>query len=245
MTRIVAAMATIPRREEWLGQTLERLAPQVDEFRIFLQGHDAVPASVAELARAGRCEYVWSRENLGAEKKLHWAEDWRGLYFSVDDDVHYPADYVERMRAAIERWDGRAIVTAHGRAYLGRVQSIHQIAPGSLGLFHRRVDEGRWINCGGTGVMAWDARHIRMPRFWARRNILDVQVAVWAQKKRTPIWLIPHQAHWLESPGLKDSRGIYKSSQAEHHRRRNELLRSCRWNLYTTSECSDVESAAH
>lgn len=220
----LAALATIPRRLGLLQQSLESLRPQVDRLCVYLNGHHEVPQCVLDMAD----EYVLDKKNSGAECKLHWSERHDGIYLSVDDDFRYPPDYVNTMVAAVERWKGRALVTAHGRVYVPNPRNVHDVRPGSVGLVQKRIDNGRWINHGGSGVMAWDARRVRVPSSFPERNIVDMQLAVWAQKNRVPMWLIPHQGHWLKSSAMLDPHGLFRSSQAEGHRRRNTLLRQHR-----------------
>lgn len=231
----MAALASIPRREHFLPAVLRSLRGQVDRLCVYLNGYGAVPASVLELAD----EHVLSPTNGGAERKLHWAAEWDGIYLSCDDDFGYVDGYVATMISAVERWRSAAFITAHGRAYRGCPRSVHDIVPGSRGVVHHRVRTGGWVNHGGTGVMAWDARQIHLPREWPERNMADMQLAVWAQLERVPMWMIPHRAHWLTSLATMDPKGIFRSSQAEGHRRRNELLqrhgRERGWELFTAS----------
>jgi hypothetical protein len=73
--------------------------------------------------------------------------------------------------------------------------------------------------------MAWDAERVRVPSSFPERNILDMQLAVWAQQNRVPMWLVAHEAHWFKPLALLDPAGIFRSSQMERHARRNALLR--------------------
>lgn len=218
-------MASQPRRAEYLPQVLGNLVRQVDQVAIWLNGYAAPPDIVLELARAGVLRYELARDNLGAEKKFHWAAEWAGLYFTTDDDMIYPPDYVARMVEAVEHWDGQAIVACHGRTYKPRAGHVNDLMPGSAGLFYTRIDQGHWVNHAGTGVMAWDARRVHVPTEWPEKNLADMQLAVWAQRNKAPIWLLPHQAHWLRSLAPLDPKGIWKTSQAQGHERRNEALR--------------------
>jgi hypothetical protein len=217
----LAAMAAQARRKDLLPRVLASLRPQVKRLCVYLNGWDHVPVCVRELAD----EHVLSPTNEGAERKLHWAGEWRGLYLSTDDDIIYPTNYVEVMRSHVERWQGRAIVAAHGRAYVGRPKGVHAIEPASLGHYDRNVRPGRFINHGGTGVMAWDAERVRVPSCFPLHNIADMQLAVWAQQNQVPLWLVPHEAHWFKPLALSDPKGIFSSSQRERHTRRAALLR--------------------
>lgn len=228
----LAALAAIPGRADILPSVLGSLRPQVDLLCVYLNGWDHVPECVHDLAD----EYVLSRENRGAERKLNWAQSHEGIYCSCDDDFEYPPDYVETMVSAIERFGGRAIVTAHGRQYKPKASTVNDVLPKTVGMYYRRVHLGWWVNYGGTGVMAWDASRIKVPTEWPERNMLDVQLSAWAQRQRISMWLVGHEAHWLESLLPMDPKGIYKSSQRENHARRNRLIREhgaqYGWRLY-------------
>lgn len=220
MPEILAALASIPARAPFLRSVLESLRPHVDRIHVFLNGYDDVPDVVLDLAD----EHVVSADNGGAERKFWWSDRWTGYYLSCDDDIVYPADYVPAICEAIADHEGQALVTCHGRTYLGTPRAIHEVEPASIGKFHKRVDYGRFVNCGGTGVMGWDAGTVRVPSQWRDRNMADLQTAVWAQQNAVPIWLIPHRAHWFRPLQLMDPQGIYRTSQRERHVRRNALL---------------------
>lgn len=217
----LVAIATIPEREHLLPKALNSLRHQADKVHVYLNGHAKVPVCVKRLAD----EYVHDSSNGGAEKKLHWCSSHHGVYLTCDDDFVYTNDYVRTMVDAVLRWKGRAIVTAHGRAYVGSPRSVHQTVPGSVGIIHNHVKAGRWINHGGSGVMAWDTERVSVPNSLPERNIVDMQLAVWAQENRVPMWLIPHKAKWLHSMASMDPKGIFRSSQKEGHERRNRLLK--------------------
>lgn len=215
----LAALASIPTRAHLLSDTLASLRPQVDRIAVYLNGYEIVPPCVPELAD----EWIQCSENEGAERKFFWAPEHRGIYLSCDDDIIYPPDYAATMLEALTEHGG--IVTAHGRVFLGRPVDVHDVRPGSVGIFHRRIDYGRHVNHGGTGVMAWNAQAVSMRREWALKNMSDMQVAVWAQCANVPMWLIKHEANWLRSPTTEDPQGLFRLSQAQSHRRRNKLLR--------------------
>lgn len=228
--KTLAALASIPGRALLLPRVLDLLRPQVDEIRVYLNGYPSVPDAVRELAD----DWVHDRDNHGAERKFWWASDWDGIYLSVDDDIFYPPDYVARMVEAVEE-RGRELVTCHGRVFREKATHIWNVT--GIGKFHERVDCSRPVNCGGTGVMAWDARELSLPTEWPQKNIADLQVAAWAQHERVPIWLLAHQAHWLESPMLTDPNGIYRSSCLERHARRNAILSATRpWRVWAYDE---------
>jgi hypothetical protein len=229
---VLAALASIPSRAHLLPRVLESLRPQVDRLHVYLNGYDSVPESVGEFAD----NYVLDPTNKGAERKLHWSSSHTGVYLSCDDDFCYLRGYVATMLDAVARWDGRAIVSAHGRTYLGQPAGWHNVAPKSIGNIHKDVPSGRWINHGGSGVMAWDTRIVPVPSEFPESNLVDAQIATWAQRARVPMWLVPHPARWLHALAYLDAKGIFKQSQRDGHKRRSEIIRrhgvEHGWQLY-------------
>ncbi len=213
---------------------LESLLPQVDEIRLFLNGFREPPECAFNNERI---KFEISTDNLGAEQKLRWAGDWEGIYLSVDDDIVYPRNYAQKMVETIERWDGQALVTSHGRVYLDKPDTVHRTVQGSVGLYNKAVPAGRWINHGGTGVMAWDASKLRVPSVLPERNMVDMQIAIWAQLNSVPMWLVEHSGDWFTPLAALDPKGLFRASQHENHVRRNLLLRrhgeSHGWKLLT------------
>lgn len=228
--RTLAALASIPERAKFLPRVLASLRPQVERLHVYLNGWANVPECVRDLAD----EYILDPANKGAETKTHWSSS-QGIYLSCDDDFLYLDGYVEAMVAAVERWNGRAIVTGHGRTYRTGATHFHHVEPKSVGLFYKRVVGGWWVNYGGTGVMAWDASRVRIPNAWPQRNILDAQVAVWAQRERVPMWLVPHEGKWIKPLALIDPNGIFRTSCRESHARRSALIASTPWALHSLS----------
>lgn len=229
--RTLAALASIPERAHFLPRVLASLRPQVERLHVYLNGWTDAPECVRDLAD----EYILDPANTGAERKLHWSSSnqHQGIYLSCDDDFCYLDGYVAAMCAAVEQWQGRAIVTGHGRVYRAGATHFHHVVPQSVGLFYKRVSGGWWVNYGGTGVMAWDTRTVHVPSSWPQRNILDAQLAVWAQRERVPMWLVPHEGGWIKPLALIDPNGIFRTSCRESHARRSALIASTEWELHS------------
>lgn len=186
----LAALATIPGREFALRECLASLRPQVDEIRVVCNGFTEVPDVVRELADAWILE---PDDTRGSAAKLEWADRFTGLYLGCDDDLAYPADYVDVMRQWVKRWKGRALVTCHGRTLkpdaCGFLDASFARAP-------QQANTGAWINYPGGCAMAFDTR-LNIPRVVPGKNLEEAHLAVWAQRERVPIYLVPHAAGWL------------------------------------------------
>lgn len=227
MTTLVA-VATTAERAGLLSRSLGSLRPQCDLLHVYLNGHAEVPACVLDLAD----EHIRSSENEGADRKFHWAHEHAGIYLSCDDDFVYPPDYVATMAGEVARLRGRALVTAHGRTYPPRPRDAADQIDGGAATLSSDVPHGRWVNHAGTGVLAWDASRIRVPREYPIRNRSDVQLSAWANRSGIPIWTVPHAAGWLR-PIRHTGGSVSRQSRLEGHATKNALLiEHGEWKLY-------------
>lgn len=187
---ILAALATVPGREEALRKCLLSLRPQVDKIHVVCHDMTTVPACVQELADEAICE----PDTRGSAAKLHWSGNHVGLYLGCDDDFLYPPDYVETMRRWVRRWKGRALVTCHGR-----VMKPDSVEFGNVHAFWppQGPTTGTWLNYPGGCAMAFDTR-LQVPSTVPGKNLEEAYLAVWGQYRKVPIWLVPHPDGWLK-----------------------------------------------
>lgn len=185
----LAALATIPGRP--VASTLRSLRPQVDRLAVVCHRMREPPPAVRALAD----EWVVDVTDLdGSIAKLRWARQWDGLYLACDDDLVYPPDYAATMARWVEHWDRRALVTCHGRVLRARATTFRDATMWAHALRH--VPLGIWLNYPGGCALAFDTA-LGVPDHFPGRNTEEAHLAVWAQARGVPIWLVPHRASWL------------------------------------------------
>lgn len=213
---ILAALATVPGREVALRETLIALRPQVDRIHVVCHDFAVPPEAVRDLADDWICE----PDVRGSAAKLHWARSHTGLYLGCDDDFRYPADYVATMQRWVRRWKGRALVTCHGRILgpraKGFLEAVSSWPP-------RGANDGAWINYPGGCAIAFDTR-LNVPDRVPGKNLEEAHLAVWAQETRTPIWLVPHAADFLEYVLPEGLPTIWHEEKAARFANRDAIL---------------------
>ena len=210
--RTLAVVVTMPGRP--LDQVLASLRPQVDELAVYCNGFDSPPKSA--LPDYVRCD---PDNTVGASGKFFLSRSHTGIYLACDDDLLYPPDYVQVMCDAVRRWDGRALVTCHGRElYAGRFEAAR--------LAYRALAacRGRWLNYPGSCALAFDTR-LKVPDVFPKNNE-ESALAVWAQQHGVPIWLLPHEADWLQTllPPKYKGPTVWKAEKAAAFANRNAIL---------------------
>jgi hypothetical protein len=219
-------MATIPGREEACLEALESLIDQVDEIHLALNQYKAlpdwVPPGVCAVLTAGGDEEKF-RSCPALEPDVY--------FFSCDDDLVYPPDYVSRTLARSHR-ERREILTYHGRVLATPVTQYY-LSGRKYHWFHA-VPEDASVHVGGTGVMAFLIRHFRpLPGMFPSEFPLmaDVHVAVEAQRQRIPIRALQHPAAWIRPSARLDPAAsifaTFKDRDALQVERLNEIAEWC------------------
>ena len=109
-------IASLPERVEMLRKTVESLRPQVDEIFVGLNNYGITPDFLKE------GEFAHFDNSRGDAVKFYNVEKFRGYFFSCDDDLIYPLDYVKKLIAAIKKY--KCIVTLHGKTYRDNPRSF-------------------------------------------------------------------------------------------------------------------------
>jgi len=199
--RVTANIATYPPRLNSLKQVVASLYDQVDEIRIYFNEMNMreVPDYFDALDKV--VYIVDPKKNLTDNGKFY-ALDSKGFskepeyYFSCDDDIIYPPDYVEKTIKAIKEYG--IIISHHGRKLLGMGRSYYtgHHAFRCLG----KIDEDVRIDVAGTGVTAFDTRYFH-PKGLADseyKKMSDIIFSLEAAKQGKRIGVIKHDYGWLK-----------------------------------------------
>ena len=149
---------------------------------------------------------------MGCNNKMRWIDQCDGYYLTVDDDITYPADYVKRMVAAVDRYDGKAIVVVHGNTFLPALPE-GPIVPDNdnkiITMYNAAVEYDTQVHLGGMGT------GIQVPKIigadWSlfsdeKNSGDDEKIAMYCSMNNIPIYALKRGRYWLKSmriPGYK------------------------------------------
>lgn len=202
---IHAVMASVSTRHKQREETIKSLAPQV--------------TSVS-----------WYRGDVEGDKmKFNDVDRVEGYYFSCDDDLIYPPDYVQKMIAKLQEYGNRVIVTAMGRIIhhtpmIKYYRSEYITKYSCLG----EVTEDTWVHIPGSGVMVFHTDYFK-PEYFGNGFMADIWVAMEAQRKQVPILCMAHPALWIQQQQTDD--GIYEKYRDNDSEQVN-AVNSVDWKLY-------------
>jgi len=194
--RLTAYMATKPGREACAQTAIASLRDQLDEIRVVFNGYPAIPEWAAE---DGKISPQLCSSNGEASCAV-----WRllarggGYAFIVDDDILYPPDYIEVMKAKLDARERKAIVTVHGTRFPRHYSDYKHDR--KLTHFKRAAAQDTPVHMGGVGCCAFHTdffspRPEEFPDSWMR----DVWFAVKAAKEKREIICIARPDGWVQS----------------------------------------------
>lgn len=189
---ITAQLATIPGRDPL--PTVKSLIPQVDLVRVALNNYKEIPTSL----NLRKVEPFLRNNEKGDAEKFYECYKQKGYFFTCDDDLIYPPDYVERMMRGFDDY-GDNIYTFHGRDYPPKpIRSYY----GDRIRAYRclcDVEEDVYVDVGGSGVMAWhtDYFSVDYDRI-TTKNMADIWVSLFASEKNLKIICLSHKEGWIK-----------------------------------------------
>ncbi len=223
-TPVIAGMATMPSRQETVTQAIASALPQVDGLYLFLDGFAEVP----EFADHPKIVPLLSNEygDLKANGKflglaLH-AEPC--LYFSLDDDIAYPDDYVDRMRSCLENYGSGVIMGVHASVMNQTVESYRR----DRVVVHRSRPAARdfLADVLGTCSVAFSTTDLRFDvREWTVVNMVDLYFSRLARQQGLAMIGISRGTDWLGCLQENQPDSIYAALKADD-RQQTLLARS-------------------
>ena len=212
--KITANIATYPPRKESLKRMLESIAGQFDEVRVCFneyKNQDEIYNFGHWFTDTYATSFVicWPVENLTDNGKFYGLDRITEpeYYFTLDDDLIYPPDYVEKTLEALKVYG--CIVSHHGRRLLGTGLNYYKGHKAFRCL--DEIKEAERIDVPGTGVMAFDTRYFH-PKGLAhdpRQRMSDLIFAEAAAKAGKQIGVLPHPLGWIKHINNKET--IYET----------------------------------
>jgi hypothetical protein len=197
----IACLATIKERESSLLQTIASIYNQVDEVHVYLNDYEQKPAIL----------YVKILNNF-KNVKLHFGPELAGdlgdaakfyfidkvpecYYFTIDDDLSYDKNYVNKHIAFQKHFHNRLITTYHGRSLFNfPVDGYYRTSLCTSVACLFDSPSPQFVQFGGTGVMCIPTNNIKLSLkdFGEERNMADIWVGIYSQRNSIPILTLPH-----------------------------------------------------
>lgn len=196
---IRAQIASLPERVRSLEKTIGSLFPQVNCIQVALNNYKELPA-----LGHPKIKYIHLDNSLGDGAKFYGVEEFEGYFFSCDDDLIYPPDYVQKMIAAINQY--HCIVTLHGKIFGSRpIRSYHHGATEKLRCLGV-VENDTFVDVCGSGVSAFhtDDFKLKLSDF-EKPNMADIWMSKKAHEQGVKMLCLAHPIGYLGYNHFEDN----------------------------------------
>jgi hypothetical protein len=199
--KIIVGMATTNQRARFAETAVESLVHQADKIIVYNNSNEA--------------------HDYTDNAKFHALTLFNEpvYYFSCDDDILYPSDYVSTMVEAIERTG--TIVTHHGRELLGLDRNYYRDHKGFRCLDENNTEQ--IIDVAGTGVTAFRTDYFNPTEIYKAtdKRMSDLVFSLEAAQQGKQITILKHAKNWLKD--LRVPQGLSINFMERRNTRQNQL----------------------
>jgi hypothetical protein len=200
---ITVNIATYSKREKHLQYVVDQLRNQsVKPDLIRIYSNDYIPTVEGAQVTVGK--------DHADNSKFYWKPQPGEIYFSCDDDLCYPNDYIEKTLYKLSQYP-ECIVSYHGRKL--KAKGINYYAGHEWVACLGRSDEDKIIDVPGTGVMAFNADYFDISKIYSNRHrkMVDLVVGLEAARQQVEVVALEHREAWILD--IPYDEGIYLTAR--------------------------------
>ncbi|MDV6328080.1 glycosyltransferase [Idiomarina sp. Sol25] len=219
--KIVAGLATIESRKNALIKVVDSIYKQVDELNIYQNGYKDTSFICDPDNKVNIVSSIDTSIDKGDAGKFYFVDNSKNcLYFSLDDDLLYPKDYVSRSIDFMQRNPECSVFSYHGKIFKPNASDWFR----EILVNVRCTDEyleTHDVQFGGTGVMFFDTSDFNLSfKDFEKENMADVFVGLKALSCGKRIVALPHEKDWVSivpealAPAIRDNT-IYRKRKVQ------------------------------
>jgi hypothetical protein len=202
-------IATQAKREPFLRIAIDSLQNQTippDVIRVYANDYQPDIDGVE----------VTTGPDLADNGKFYWPTQDGEIYFTCDDDLMYPNDYIEHTLSRLSAYP-ECIVSYHGRKLKGVNRSYY--AEHKMYACLNTVESDAIIDVPGSGVMAFNARYFDHSRLanLPDKCMVDILVGLEAVRQKVEVVCLAHNQFWIHEIITGDG-GIYTAYRNREQR---------------------------
>jgi hypothetical protein len=208
---------------------VDSIIDQVDVLNIYLNGYYDTPQFLDNSKI--RVMHSSAHGDLRDNGKFFFLDSvLDGYHFTIDDDIIYPPDYVQKIVLKIEQYDRQALIGCHG-VYLA--DPFVRFMDGRKVLhFKRSLDRDRFVNLLGTGTVAYHTTTLHLtPADFREPGMADVWFAIAARRQQVPLIAVQRPNQWLVPLAEADHLSLFATAKRADHVQTQAIKNEGTWNL--------------
>lgn len=222
--KVIGCACLIPERLKIFEDVLKTIICQVDILYIFLDKMDTIPNFLVH--EKVKCQFSSKYGNIAAggkfmpliDKELSKDIDDDSIYFTFDDDILYPVDYVHSMYKKLKKYHFTSVCGLHGSILHENFEQYKRDR--KILHFLKKLEKDTFVDILGTGTTCFKVKLIRnkMSKDYLTPRMIDIGFSKVAKNYRIPFIAVSREAQWLkdvsgETPSLFDE---LKADDSQH-----------------------------
>ena len=185
------------RRTDSLIKTLKSIIDQCDEINIALNDH--YNQEIPEFLLNDKINIYFTDNSLGDAFKFLKLEKSDGYFFTIDDDLIYPSNYIEQTIKKCKEFNNTKVMTYHGRNFKSfPITSYYKSASERYACLET-VRHDIKVQFGGTGVMCFHTSLFKLPiSYFKHPNMADVWIGKYCLENNIEIICLNHTAGYIK-----------------------------------------------
>lgn len=200
---IIATMCSIPARTTAMQSALKSVIDQVDRLYIYLDKYESVPEFIQNddriiVTRSQSVDFDFRDNAKFLPYNSLKSEFSEFHFFTLDDDIRYPKDYIARHLTVSRDFGDGCITGLHGVIY--EEDPVRYFKRRLVSHFRKDALRGHsLVNCLGTGTTAFNSSCFPAidPRRWQRGGMVDIYFSILAKLKNVPMVCMARTENWL------------------------------------------------
>jgi glycosyltransferase involved in cell wall biosynthesis len=191
------------RRLDSLVRSLKSIYNQCDLINVCLNDYDG---DMPDFLLSPKINLVLTDNSKGDAFKFLFLSSSDGYFFTIDDDLIYPPNYVEYMIKKCQEYDNKKIITLHGRSFNKfPIESYYKSANKRFYFFDNQIND-EVLQFGGTGVMCFhtDLLKVSIEEF-LYPNMADVWIGKFAKERNIEIVGVKHDKNFIQQIKHKET----------------------------------------
>lgn len=193
--KIIFGIASLPEREDLLKDCIESIYNQSDIIEVGLNNYKQIP----DFLLKEKINVYLLDNSLGDAAKFYKLNQYTDhYYFSVDDDIVYPNNYVERMLGEL---DNSSVIGVHGSIFRNTYKDFYDR---KIYNFRVGLEKGLYVDFIGTGTTLIDTSKVKIKlEDFKSPNMADVWLGIYCKENNIKPYIISRKDDWLKN-NLKD-----------------------------------------
>ncbi|GAA4829630.1 hypothetical protein GCM10023354_05350 [Garicola koreensis] len=238
---VVVNVCSIPSRARSLRTVVESLAPQCDRICVYLDGYENTPPFLHEYGSQVKVRHSSEHPGLRDNGKFIELDRIVGegaecYYFTVDDDIHYPPDYVAHMLLKLKEYDESVVAGAHGvimkrwpKGYFSDQRLVFSFTKG--------LERDKAVNLLGTGTMAFRSSVLSefSLKWLENAGMADIYWAVICRNRQIPLVCVERHAGWMRDLG-SSGETLYQEFRGRDPIQAETVISNAPWSYASIAE---------